>query len=290
MIKIKANEKEIKNFVFIDTDVFRDILTCSSSLESVKELLKKLDSNKIILILPEVILKEIEKEFNSWQEDLLKNIRGNLSTLRILGFREEKTGEGNNNGKSGNKKDKKSEKNKENLELMDKIISGKREELFNEIKGFYEDLQKKIYLIFEHKNTKLVELTECIILRGIKRSLLKKAPCTRSVTKHENAHTKDVDCIAFESIIHFLENEKIEKNSKISLYVKDSDYVTEEGQLKQEIIEDLKKSIKNITYSSQWDELNGKKGGDVKKEDAMGSLADGQELLAENLKLTNLSQ
>lgn len=281
MKKNNTNKEKIKDLLFIDTSVFRDILTCNSSLENIKGLVKKLESNKIILILPEVILKEIKKEFNSWQENLLEGIKENISTIKILGFSEEKTGVKNN----------KNEKNdKENLELVDKIISKKREELFNEVKGFYNDLQKNVYLIFEHKNTKLVELTDDIILKGIKRSLLKRAPSTRSDKTKENSHTKDIDCMAFESLIYFLGNEKIEENSKIYLYVKDSDYVDNEGQLQKEIIGDLKKFIKNIEHSSQWDELDGEKGREIKKEDALGSLADGQELLAENLKLTNLSQ
>lgn len=224
----------MKNYLFIDTDVFFDAMTSNSSKEILNKLNNKLDDKNTFLILPVVILKEIEKLFENWKVDFFKKTEGNLTVKKILGIEEQLT--------NSNAKQKKRSYELLNSDLIDKLIKEKRDNLLAEIKQFYADLSKKFDLILKHKNTIIIELTDELVLNGIKRSLLKKAPYTRNDKITENAHTKDVDCIAFESLLFYLNNEnKVGTKDNLSLCIKDSDYRKLDRTLCEDISSDLKK-------------------------------------------------
>jgi len=220
-----------KNYLFIDTDVFINTITGNTSKDILKILKSKLNDNKIVLVLPKVIIKEIEKEFENWKTDLFKKTKDNLTVKKILGIKEPLT---DSNPKQNNSSE------LLNIELINDLIKTKKDDLLSEIESFYKGLSTELNSIFSHKNTKVVELTNKIVLSGIKRSLLKKAPCTRSDKTKENAHTKDIDCIAFESLLFFLKKEKINKiKNKLFLCVKDSDYRQLDRTLSTDISTDL---------------------------------------------------
>lgn len=237
-----------KNYIFIDTDVFLNTIVGNSSNDSLEKLSTELNKKKIFLILPEVIIKEIKKEFDNWKIDFFKKTEENLTTKKILGIQEQLTDKPKKNNPT----------EITNIDLIDGLLKEKRNNLFLELREFYENLSKKFNLILENKNTKIIPLTDKLVLSGIKRSLLKKAPCTRSDKTKENAHTKDIDCIAFESLVSFLNKEKGSKNN-LFLCVKDSDYRQSSGELCFDISEDLKKfNLKDYkTIESMLSDLSG---------------------------------
>lgn len=278
----------IKNYLFIDTDVFFSTMTSSSSKEILDKLNSKLDEKNTFLILPVVILKEIEKLFENWKVDFFKKTEGNLTVKKILGIEEQLT--------NSNAKQKKGSHELLNSDLIDKLIKEKRDNLLAEIKKFYTDLSKKFDLILKHKNTIVIELTDELVLNGIKRSLLKKAPYTRSDKITENAHTKDVDCIAFESLLFYLNNEdKVGTKDNLSLCIKDSDYRKLDRTLCEDISSDLKRfSLKDYeTIESMLNDSSGVVSKTKKTEqgtptlNAPGPVIEGSLIVKQNLSESN---
>lgn len=235
--------------MFIDTSIFLDILYSDDSLKNINKFIKELDSNKITLVLPVVIFKEIEKDFEFWKKELVDLIQKQLEIDCILGVTDGKTTGGKN-----------SIDKKTNGILIEKITRKNREEIIEIVKNFYKKIEEKINIIFEHKNTKKIMLNNDIILKGIERSLMKKAPSTKLDKKTEKQHLKDVDCIAFESILNFFEVESIKKNDIFYIIVKDDDYEDDKNFLRSDLVNDLLFFQKdNIKYEKSVECLFNKK-------------------------------
>lgn len=217
-----------KKFLFVDTNIFIDAVTCDSSKQILDELIRRLEQKKITLILPEVIEMEIITQYSFWKKDVLKKAEENLSTESILGIKD-----------VTDKSAKRDRKGETEAKKINSIIAGDRKKLLDKIKTHYESVSKDINKIFKHKNTARINLTNLLVLEGMKRSLLKRAPYTRTDKATENAHTKDIDCIAFESLRSFLRSQKTK--SDLIMCVSDKDYISENGELHYDICEDLNK-------------------------------------------------
>ncbi|MFA5838431.1 MAG: PIN domain-containing protein [Candidatus Paceibacterota bacterium] len=233
--------KNSKNYIFIDTNIFVDMFKSDNSEQILANLVKHLNKKNRILILPEVIKKEIEKEFKDWEENSIQKIKENLEIKKILASPDAKEEE-------------------KNINLVDKFTKNEVNNLIIKIKDFYSILAKNIEKILKHENTIIVKLTDKLILSGMKRFLLKKAPYTKPDKKHEKPKIKDVDCIAFESLLSILK----EKNDikTIFLCVKDYDYFGKDNVLSLDILNDLIEfDIKNFdTVEFMLLNLDGKKG------------------------------
>ncbi len=248
MTKLK---KQMNKYVFIDTSIFLDVLYSNTSSEYIDKILKELSDNKMILLLPKVIQMEILKDFTLWKKDLLEGITQKLEIDLILDVTDkDKVG----TGKSKKKKS-------DNLSLIDGITKKTRTELIKNVSDFYQKIQTKLNSIFTSKNTKIIELSDTIIIKGIERSLLKKAPSTKLDKKTEHQHLKDVDCIAFESILCFLGGCKLSREDIFYIFTSDDDYLDEDN-LREDIKKDLPKfKNTNIKHSQSIGDLFVKKQG-----------------------------
>lgn len=224
-----SQETERKGILlFVDTDIFLDAVFSNHGKAVLEGLMKVLDGNEVFLLLPEVIQMEILEGFNLWRTDLLKTVQGNLETVKILGFKEaaaspSKTGVNNKGSKDSN------------ADLVDGLIKDHRKSLIKTISEFYISMLSDLNKVFSHKNTEVIPLDDDSILQGMKRSLLKKAPHTNREKRTESQHTKDVDCIAFESLVSALKKKDAESTGHLAICVRDRDYHGDNGDLHQDI-------------------------------------------------------
>lgn len=228
-------------YIFIDTNLFIDAVTSNDGENILNSVLKQLAKKNTQFILPEVIKMEILTQYHYWKDGVVNSIKINLETKKILGINEALT--------DTEKKNKKKQKGETEAEKINSVIEPYRKEMVKKIEEYYKSTSKKIDQIFKHKNTKIVALTDQILLAGMKRSLLKKAPYTRVEKATESAHTKDVDCIAFETLVVFCKKNTDEhKKDVLILCVSDRDYFSSDGKLHIDLIKDIK--IENKNYRS----------------------------------------
>lgn len=229
-------------YIFIDTNLFIDSITSNDGENILNSIFKQLKKKNIKFVLPEVIKMEILTQYNYWKDDVIGSIKANLETKKILGIKGDLT--------DAEKKNKKKQKGETEAEKIDGVIEPHRKNMIKKIEEHYKLTSKKINQIFKHKNTKIIALTDQILLAGMKRSLLKKAPYTRLEKHTESAHTKDVDCIAFETLVAFCKkNTDGRKKDILIMCVSDQDYFSSDGKLHKDLIKDIgieNKSYKNI--------------------------------------------
>ena len=149
------------NCLFIDTDLILYTAFNTSNSQIFDDLLKLLDQGRI-LILPEIIQKEVVYNFEEIKNDFIKKANSNLSTKRILGIEEESV-KGESKQKNKNKT--------YDVVFVDNFIEKDRNNLMFSIEKFYGEIFAKLQKIINHKNTKLVKLTDKLVMAGAKRSL-----------------------------------------------------------------------------------------------------------------------
>lgn len=232
-------KKIIPKIVFIDTNIFincalaetRD-LDRVADIDTLKDVKEKLDNKEMILVLPENIRAEIITEMKIGFKKLKKYINDSFSKVNSY--------EKENKGKISMLIKEEIEKSKK--DLIDKIIKKSK------------TISKTVNEIIEHKNVKIVKLSDKIALLGIKRSLLMKRPYTPQSSENKNpkaAYLRDQDCVAFESFLSYLnKNKKGLKKSECIICSDDSDY-----------FEDFKKNIlhDNIIQEIKCKKLSGYK-------------------------------
>ena len=278
-----SKKKVIKNktFIFIDSCVFLEVIYSDESSSILDKIIDGLSKNNFSIVLPVVIIKEVEKDFAYWKKDFLETIQKQLKEDFVLGSTQKQ-----NTGSGGVK----NKRISTNTVLLNDLTLDNRNKIIKSISDFYDEVEKKIQEVFNHKNTKKIDLTNEIILKGIQRSLLKKAPSIKMDKKTENQHLKDVDCIAFESLISFFENEIVSTNDIIHIVTDDSDYKgNKEGSLRNELVEDIPKfQGKNIIHNTELDFLFSKKSNKIKKEmKQKGTLANNEDGFVES---SNINQ
>lgn len=216
----------MKKLLFIDTNVFLHCVlqrTEDLDCEPLKDIAKKLDDDKLLLIMPEITGNEI---FNTLKEEVSK-----LKEIIEENFK-------NLSQNISKGKDRVSR-------LITDSIKDSRENCLKRIDDANEKGLEIIKKIVAHKNTKKVKMTNDLILSGMKRSLLKRPPF--SIEKNKGSHTKDQDCIAFESLLFFLKKGKYKKYILITC-IDDRDYKRKKdsNELKREIEEELSKLCKTV--------------------------------------------
>lgn len=228
-------------YIFIDTNLFFDIMTSNNGENVLDAILAQLSKNNIKFILPEVIKVEIFTQYNSWKSSVIESIKINLETKKILGIKDALT--------DTEKKKNKKQKGETEAEKIDSLIEPHRKKIVKKIEEHYQLILKKSDNVFKHKNTKILTLTNQILLAGMKRSLLKKAPYTKSEKQTESAHSKDVDCIAFETLVTFCKKVTNEKKKNVLIMcVSDQDYFSSDGKIHFDLIKDI--GIGNKSYQS----------------------------------------
>ncbi|MCK5061930.1 DUF4935 domain-containing protein [Candidatus Parcubacteria bacterium] len=221
----KANPK----IVFIDTNIY---INCAYeefedlNLDVLDKIIENLDSDKMILVLPEIIKSEVLVNLKNRFDKIKKAIPDSFSSISF-------------------KKELENNKSK----TVSKLISKSKKYFIKEFEKSNKSTIDIIQKVITHKNTNIVPLTDQLVLRGINRSLLKKAP----YSKMEKAYTKDCDCIAFETLKQYLTKLKNSKKYSCIICSDDSDYFKniKENKLSEDIILEVEKlSGKIIGYNN----------------------------------------
>lgn len=233
--------KSRQKLLFLDSNIFISCVleqTQGSNINVLKDLLDKLKSNKTILILPEVVRREVE-----------------VNTVDIIFTSEESINKDLEQIKTGN-----------NSYVFESIINNAVKTVQIDLKKSKTEILKIIKEIFENNNTLTIKLTDEILISGLKRASLLKAPFTHSkgLVKKKNKNNKpgeppkyrkDQDCIIFESILSFLrKNTQKYKNNVLVFCTEDPDYYKNDkvADLEDDIVSDLSiahKKFKNYRNS-----------------------------------------
>lgn len=214
-------------YLFIDTNIY---IACSLLIkhghepETIEKLNKLLNSNKLILILPEII----ELEFFRELEVTLTQIKKSCDNFK--------------------KEFKKSK-------IFPSYLNDEKEKIFKIINQIYEkreesskESKNRIMKLFKHNNVEKIPLNFDIFLNGYKRVLSGKKPCKSY--KDEKKHIIDADSMIVESIIYFTKDKKNIDFILCSDNHKDFGIYEEEIKdhiLHDDIKEDLPKNTKYYT-------------------------------------------
>jgi len=270
-----AKRAKSKKYVFIDTNVFINILFMDSDGKILKKFLKLIKKEKAFLIIPENIKREIE--FILYEESFfLRDEIYNSFLKNALLLLEDKT------------KQDKSEVKEAILNGFKKSLEKHKELLLKDSNDFCKLKQNEFKDVCDCGYTKCISISEESLLNGIKRSLMKLAPFTSPLSKkkRENTHLKDSDCITFETILSFLKEEKSNKKTNLSfiMCVSDKDYTTEDEKILKDIENELKDF--NLIHCKNLEEIfkkgfneKEKKG---KKEKKVKTLDGGQKNITED--------
>jgi len=223
-------EKNILKIIFIDTNVFINCVFKEDEdlgIDTIDQIIEKLNGQKTVLILPEIIKTEVIEEIHGKFINLIKYIEERLQNESL----------------------KNSFKNTRISHLFEETVKENKNEIIKKINKIEDSILKKVNEIFNHKNTKRLTLSEKLILAGMKRSLLKLAPYSNpNVSSKKTAYIKDVDCIAFESLLEYINKNSNKKKSKIIICTNDIDYF--ENFEKNKLCSDILKDINNKNVSA----------------------------------------
>lgn len=226
-----------QNLVFMDTGIFIGCLIGKFKdvdIKILEKIIDQLDNNNIILILPESLKEEFFKVFD--------NIFDQAKEYNAKCF-------------SQIKEQPKNEKS-QLTKITNKALEQGEKYAKDEIKKIKESSFKVFNKIFNHKNTKIIKLSDSILIKALKRSALFIPPKTRKAVK--KAHPTDNDCTNYESLIDYLSKGSFKKNKLIFCAI-DSDYFSEEkeNQLHKTINDELIKYCKEIlVYTNPLEMLN----------------------------------
>lgn len=234
----------MKKLLFIDTNVF---LNCvferveKLNCEPLQGIFKELQNGEFVLIMPEIIEKEISNSLEKFALDLKTEVKKYNDSFQVS-LKQLKVGK-----KTSQFIRKLKERNCKILTLLQE----NQKMCFNEIETAYKDGLNVVRMIISHKNTEKIVLTDKLILNGMRRSLFKISPFSHN--KDKQSYTKDQDCIAFESVLNFLKKGKYQEHTLITC-IDDVDYNINKKnntqknniELKTEIKDELKKFCNNI--------------------------------------------
>lgn len=214
----------MKKLLFIDTNIF---ISCiykeieNLDIKPLKDVLKKLKQDELILIMPEIIEKEIyytlDKNFSDYKKQLIDDFKNLIE-------------------KKGSER---------GSHLIKDVLKESQTNCLSKVNEAMEEGKKIVKEIILQKNTKKVPLENELIMKGIRRSIFKIPPFTDNRDKPQ--HTTNQDCFAFESVLKFLEDKTYKKYTLVAC-INDADYYLnkEDDTLKKAIEDDLKKYIKYI--------------------------------------------
>lgn len=232
-------------YAFIDTDVFIRSLLGNYGDKILEILVINLDENKLTLIFPDIIKSEVLHLFTKEKRKTIERVTSNLEIRKVLGIQEPTTDEKKKNRSQNSIVP---TRDVSNSEKLDEVTKADRDNLLLKIENYYECIFKKLEDIFQHKNSKNIDVTNEIMLRGMKRSLMKLPPFSDKTT--EQSRTKDADCIAFEALIDLVNSDFIPVSEKLVMCLSDKDYIDQDGKIHEHIKIDLAK-ISSTVYRSE---------------------------------------
>lgn len=225
----KSDDRKI---IFIDTNVF---IACSLEevdnlnlriLEDIKSGLDK----KMFLVLPENIKQEIVFILKDKFNNLKQAVENNFTIKKLI----EK-----NDKLSGFLKDPLEESKKTILKNIDEKKAS---------------IMKVLEIIFNHENTKKIIINNELMMSGLKRAVLIKAPFT-----DKNSYITHQDCLAVEALLSIIKKNRNWRKLNVIICTDDPDYFDddEKTKLHKDIKEDLaSKCNKASIYSNPVDMLN----------------------------------
>lgn len=230
-----------QKIVFIDTNIF---VNCAfkeaedSDLDILEKLASKIESGEILIVIPEIIqeetLFELEEKFKELQEDVKKLDAKTNKTSRLL------------------------------EEAVEKAKDFALEKISERRAATTAGLTR----IFLSAKAHRVPLSDALIQRGTRRSLLKIAPA-RASGRHKAAHSRDQDAIAFESLLEFIRQMGKDEKECI-ICTADSDYYedAQKQKLHLRLIEDLSPICSAVlSYTNPLKMLKDQFGEDISNEE-----------------------
>lgn len=215
----------MKTCLYIDTNIYT---ACAAAelgeldLNVLKRVKEKLNLGWH-LILPEVIQVEIKKRL----KDSFKSFRDDAQLSNAV-------------NKENNQPKRKYEKFREEkiTQIKEAAIKEANTKILKEFDKAEEDAGQLLDDLFSHKNCIIVPLSQKILLDGMCRAALGKRPAAVDTKKEQPHYIRDIDCIAFESLLHGMGQSKA-KFDEVLICSDDSDYFSK-GKLAPEIIDALK--------------------------------------------------
>jgi len=247
--------------LFLDSNIYLNCIYQENGIDLnfLKKILKELDKNNIILIVPEVIKVEVMADLEINNKLITKSIPGAFENLRLI-----------KKGQSGP-----SEQFyvKESFLNMGDELKEAGQLFLKKYKDSQNLITKILNELFEHKNSVNIILTDKLVLAGMKRSALKMPPFTRPSTaitdsdigepannkkgSSKSPYLKDIDCIAYESLKDCLAKNKQWKDNPLIVCTNDVDYYENKGknQIYKLINDETKNYCKNLKVYSDASEM-----------------------------------
>lgn len=231
-------EKKISKILFIDSSIF---INCAfeevdgSNIRVLEDINKIINEDKALLLLPEVLEIEVN----------------NGILLKFLGLKEKINKKFSEIRDDFPQKIENKDKGKVSGLFIDEINKAKIEIIKN-VEKRESEILKVVKDISKNKNTKIINLDKDLIITGIERALLQKAPWSNQKTQDKPrsnskpVHTVDRDCIIFESVIKFLKSDKINKTKSLIFCVDDIDYTEVDNKPKKDILVGVEKICKGL--------------------------------------------
>lgn len=220
---------------FIDSNAFIGCATQEAKgldLDVLEKIEKNLNNKKMILLLPSVIKQEILMEHARKFEELLDLIAKN--------FLKQFPGD------------------KGNILINDILIKSKKDAREIILKKQKETILL-IKTIFRNKQTKKIPLVDKDIISGMKRACLQIPPYTKK-QERKSTYERDIDCIAYESILNYLTKFGNSKKDEIIFCTNDKDYIVKKPkkiELHPVLKRELQKKCKLVSvYNNPLNMLN----------------------------------
>jgi len=220
-----------KKIVFIDTNIFLACATAEindSDIDVLEKIHSRLERDEMTLLLPEVIKEETYRKL----EEAFGRFREASKIPDAVG---------------ANPEQKKDAKLKLLKEIQQDEIKKANEQVLKKIKEREDAANKLLSKIFKHKNTVEIALSDEVILSGLRRSALVMRPSS-AANGDKAHHTKDIDCLAWESVLAGLKANEDFKSAALFICTRDSDYfgTSKDETIHKQISDDTKKHVGTV--------------------------------------------
>jgi len=224
MSHIESIRRRTKKILFCDSNIF---IGCAleevegSTIQVLKDIKKQLDKNKAVLIVPKLIVAEVENRLRTQ----LKGLKGSLEAII---------------------KKMKNEKGYKESGLVTSALLESDKIFKKKIETREKDIKKILESIYNHKNTIRPDISDGIIIKGIRRALFGRAPFTQK----RGSFILHQDCIIFESLLETLSKITGVNQKELIFCAKDPDYSTNQQveSLSETVKEELKTTVKSTSF------------------------------------------
>lgn len=218
--------RKAKTILFIDSSVFLGSALGEldgSTIQVLKDIRKHLNDNKVVLIVPELVIVEVRRRLKIRLETLKQSFNESITK-------------------------KKDDKDKQRSRLITSALEKSRKDFFTDIETAEKDISKVLDSIFQHRNTSQPKLSPDIILRGLQRALLMRPPFTIK----DGSYVLHQDCINFELLLEALSEFSGAPQKELIVCSDDADYFsdTKKANLNRELEKELLQKVKKVTAYS----------------------------------------